>query len=1141
MNTISRFALACVLTALSTQTLASPPKAGLLTFVPAGVDAERDGQLTREVEAAGYVVRPLNAAAIHEPADIGGVDLLLLPDAATLPIRTMAPIRDFLAHGGDIIALDAPLWQRPMLELDGQWITREQYAYVTAIRKPEHVLLDFAAADIARCHRNTNRPEWPATYESKPEGPAAGSPALHVQLSNIEGWDSLSSPELQAPFPAGHTLTVFSARGSATTASLAVEWVEKDDSRWIAVVPLTSEWSRFVLGPKDFHYWQSNPAREHGSGFNPANAVRLSIGLAISHTGQASGPQEYWVAGFGTARVTPELAEVAAANDPTPLEALTPEYKFFDCTGVSTLQVRNDQCVINPATLAVPTQLRSPQPRPRGAGFDKGRNWRWIPLLEARSADGQWRGTPMTLLAHCDGPYKGGMWASCGVADPAWYRSPEALKTIRQVATRMRDGAFILDGGSDKYTYFEGQPLRLGLRAAELGAASSSPRNLTARVTVRDAGGTTVFEKQWPLRGKVGDVLRVAEEWILPQWSDAGLSVTAELLEGQRVIDRVSHEVHVWRPKPEKHFISRRNGQFELDGKPWRAHGINYMPSSGIGTEDGGYFENWLGARAYDPEVIDRDIAHLRELGFNAVSIFIYHEAIKDQNLIDILRRLDAAGMKANLALRPCWPLSFEWAPIKEIIEYCRLAENDTVFAYDLAWEPMWRGHDQRVPYDAAWAKWIVERYGSVEAAEKDWAFKLPRTPDGKGTNPLGAHVDADGPWRRMTAAYRRFLDTLLYEKYGAARRLVRSVDPHHLVSFRMAEAANPTLKLDGWISYDWPYLAAAVDILCPEAYGRIGDWEKVKPGWFQAAYACWAGPELPMMWAECGVSVLELGRKAGSPERLEYQAQFYRDFYRMLAGSGADGVFFWWYPGGFRVGEGSDYGIINPDGTDRPVTAIIRGNAKKFVEGLSSATADHWIEFDRDAHTDGVTGIYAAVKDAFWKAIADGHVPGLKTSCAGMDSANCPLLAVGNVPCNGSNPPKYLDASFDSVEIMDAKGEWKAVENGGKCVVPSGKPALARVTLTNLGEAAWSTAAAGDPAGTAGAVRLLVEGDVATATIPLPKGVPHLGTLTLSDVQLAPSAAAGPNNMRPLTLRLDATGRTPFGPKFTLRFTPAR
>ena len=105
-------------------------------------------------------------------------------------------------------------------------------------------------------------------------------------------------------------------------------------------------------------------------------------------------------------------------------------------------------------------------------------------------------------------------------------------------------------------------------------------------------------------------------------------------------------------------------------------------------------------------------------------------------------------------------------------------------------------------------------------------------------TNPAPKEIDTDGEWRRMTAAYRRFLDTTLYKYYSRARAVTREVDDRHPVSFRMTDAGNPTLRWDGFLAYDFPYLAAAVDLLEPEAYGRIGDWERVKPGWFEYEYA---------------------------------------------------------------------------------------------------------------------------------------------------------------------------------------------------------------------------------------------------------------------------------------------------------------
>jgi hypothetical protein len=242
------------------------------------------------------------------------------------------------------------------------------------------------------------------------------------------------------------------------------------------------------------------------------------------------------------------------------------------------------------------------------------------------------------------------------------------------------------------------------------------------------------------------------------------------------------------------------------------------------------------------------------------------------------------------------------------------------------------------------------------------------------------AWLTQDGPWRKLVADYRRFLDELLAEKYAGARRLVKTIDPNHAVSFRMQHAGDPTFNWDAFLPYDFAGLADAVDIWQPEAYGRIGDWEKVKPGRFTADYARLCDPAKPIFWAEMGYTAWDARRMAPAPEKLEFIAQFYRDFYRLLNESGVDGVFFWWYPGGYRLNEQSDFGIINPDGTDRPVTKVIREQGGRFLKTPKPAwKPDHWIAVDRDRDARGLFGIYETVKDEYWDAIAAGRTPGLK------------------------------------------------------------------------------------------------------------------------------------------------------------------
>jgi hypothetical protein len=192
--------------------------------------------------------------------------------------------------------------------------------------------------------------------------------------------------------------------------------------------------------------------------------------------------------------------------------------------------------------------------------------------------------------------------------------------------------------------------------------------------------------------------------------------------------------------------------------------------------------------------------------------------------------------------------------------------------------------------------------------------------------------------------------------------------------------AGDPTARDLNNLAYDfWGLRGGAVDIFEPEAYGRIGDWEQVKPGRFTVSYARLCDPNKPLMWAEVGVNNWDRATQSASNRKLEFQANYARDFYRMLRESGSDGVFWWWYPGGFRVNEQSDFGIINPDGSDRPVTKVIREEGPKFVGAPKLQPPDVWIEVDRSHDARGLFGIYNATKNQYWKAIDAGRRPGLK------------------------------------------------------------------------------------------------------------------------------------------------------------------
>ncbi|MHB0999983.1 MAG: glycoside hydrolase 5 family protein [Armatimonadota bacterium] len=1100
------------------------PSAAVVKAGLPGEDAELVTAISTQLKTAGYTVTELDAEGLSDAARLTA-DLLVLPNSAILPGRATVSVDAYLRKGGDIIALNAPMWQESVINTRGEWLTQEKFRVANAGTLTDNTLFHFKPDDLKGWQRSTDKPEVKASHETMSDGPGTDRRSLHVTVSDMShGWDTYQSPAIDNAFPADHTLTVFSAKGTPGLKQLSIEWMEKDGSRWTTTVQLTTGWRQYVLRPSDFQFWNSVPTRGGADDkLNPQNASRISFVMSPTYSGITPNPQEYWVGPIGTAPMTPEFEGLLASMNLPTLDTLSPGYKFFDISEASALNVRQDQTIISQAKIPVPSRMRSPHQRPEGGGFDKDRKWRWIPLLEARSKDGEWRGTPVTLTVNTDGPYKGGAWASFGVEDPQWYKSPEVLGMIRQLAEHMKDGVYMVDGGTNFYTYFDDQKVKLGLRMANLGGESHTA--LTARVTLTETEtGKRVIQRTWNLSLKPGATKAVSSVWKPGNWPKEGLTATAEIIDNGKVIDRVTHNLHVWEPSAEKKIVTIIDGDMMLDGKRWRAYGVNYMPSTCIASEDWEYLAYWLRAMSYDSEAAERDLKHIKDIGFNSVSIFLFHESMQSQNLLDVLRIIKELGLKANLSLRPGTPMNFEWKKMKEMIEYYRLKDCDTVFAYDLAWEPMIGTHEMRKEWDPQWQEWIIERYGSLANAEHDWKYPVPRDESGKVTNPKTEDFTDKG--LRMTSAYRRFLDTLLYKKYSAARKLVQSVDPNHPVSFRMADTGNPTWRRTDALVYDFPYLAGAVDIMEPEAYGRIGDWEQVKPGRFEFEYSRWAAPHLPIFWAEAGKHAWDSTTMSAPPYYLQAQADFYRDFSRMMIESGFDGVFYWWYPGGYRWDEKSDYGIINPDGTDRPVTKVIRENADKLLNGPSAKPVDHWIEIDRDLHPSGLGGIYDTAKAEFWDAIDKGLTPGLRTAGTGTTSADCPLIAVGNTPINGINPPKFLDASIDLFEILDANGRWKTVKKGDKVTVNASKPVIGRITLMNLGEAKWITEDG------RGAVYITSEGSNGVIRTKIPSSVPHLSSITVNNVELT---HAGFGEAAQITIGLLADRRTRFGERFNV------
>lgn len=156
-----------------------------------------------------------------------------------------------------------------------------------------------------------------------------------------------------------------------------------------------------------------------------------------------------------------------------------------------------------------------------------------------------------------------------------------------------------------------------------------------------------------------------------------------------------------------------------------------------------------------------------------------------------------------------------------------------------------------------------------------------------------------------------------------------------------------------------------------------------------------------------------------------------------------------------------------------------------------------------------------------------------LRTAGTGTTSADCPLVAVGNRPYNGYNPPKYLNGEFNGLWIEDAAGEWVEVEDEATVEVTAGQPVRVRASLGNTGEAAWLPPQA---AGEAGGVYLTnaPESDL-PVRVPLPHRVGRY-----EDVDLEPFIlTAGLQAPATVVFWLEAENRARFGEKRRVRLRP--
>lgn len=863
----------------------------------------------------------------------------------------------------------------------------------------------------------------------------------------------------------------------------------------------------------------------------------------------------------------------------TLLETVSPAYKQFALSDIASLDVCGGQGLLPDVRLPAPKSMASCYARPEGKGAAKGYKWRWIPLAKAHDASGAERGTPVWMLVHqkplaegaafedavrrlvgnnntADVPLgaEGSVFAVCAVSDPQALQAIARTGLIGRMARRIADGVFLSHAGADEFAYWPGEKVGLGAEVANTGDREAT---LSVRLRVcRKDNGQVAHESESKVAVAPGKTAAVSSAWSPERFECPAYTVVSEVLREGAVIDRIEHEIGVLSDAKaaDDEFVSVKGGGFLLKGKPWVPVGVNYWPRHSIALEQEDYVYHWLTPGFYNPEEVEGDLALLEKMGATFVAIRAHHENDR-RTLLDFLRRCRNHGIVAMVFLQShvitddphyfqgiMTPFHYQAEAVRDFMKATRIAENPALLCWDLIWEPAgWVFGDKitsfgwtdpapyRQRWDAQWAKWVDERYGSLANAESDWGMPAPRAADGSVTSPSSKQLSSDGPWRVMVCAYRRFMADLMNRFWNDAAGEIRALDPRHLITYRQGNLSMFDFTLTSTLKH--------VDFFAMEGYDfkpRIATNAADVAG-FVNRYLSFAMGGKPFMWVEYGHSAWDGKAMEVGTEPLAYQADCVDLINRMAYENGASGLAPWWMAGGYRISEKSDFGVFNPDGTLRPSGESL----KKYIGLLKTSPRAPQpaapVVIDNDAHCGGVAHVARHEgAEAFARAAAEGKWLEVRTAGTGTTSADTPLVAVGNTPYNGKNPPKYLDAEFNAVKIS-VSGEWSSVTNGARVSVPKGTCVFAAASVGNLQEATWLTpdSCGGKP----GAVWLAsTDASAVSVRAALSRDTPYQ-----QDAEFGETFVLANRVERETAVELQMTvdGRIGFGEKFRLTLVP--
>lgn len=1041
---------------------------------------------------------PFGRIAPGELGRIGAEELLLVPESESFPASAVPALEKFLKRGGKVIFTGGGRpFSSPAVRDGENYISHEE---LIRRRKEKIKGVDFGAIVpgmkyLRQCDKEAEKVAGSAQISGSER-------ILKIRCPRFFAWDNWATPEGAVKIPAGTAMMRIRAKGDGKLPAFTVELREKDHSRWIATLPLGKEWETLLLPRSAFRYWQSNPKRgKEGDHVDFNQVVSVIFGISTTHArGVRPGESySYEIAALEALPGDPELIEEYPAS--FVLEGIAPQYNSYFLPGPVTLSCADG------SSLEWKDGIVSPVPRMLGAGIGMNRPWRFIPVATARNAQGG-RGYPVWIMLHLEREYKGAVVAGMGFPLDRILASPELSKQFAALVNKVAAGRFLAAAGPEHFAADRGTRVRYGAQLFR-----PAPDSMVRTQWV-DPNGRTLPGVGAKADGK--SVVAAEREFAVSgTWR-----FQAELVDASgSCVDRIDAELNIPEDGPDdpSEFVRVEGDDFVLGGRKWYPFGVNFYPVYSVaGMRPDDYRDGWGSRRFYDPAQVEEAILDAKAAGLNMLSVHPSdNQRLEPGAIRDFLYRCRKHGMKVNLFLGAASPVDFKAEELKRLIDAMRLPGDSTLFCYDIVWEAsnfLFRA-DFREKFLPAWNLWVERCYSDRAEAVQDWKFDPGR---GKNNAALRAPTDQeltdDGPHRIFVAAYRQFMDDHCARLWQRAADTLRSFDPNHLITNRGGNLSAYDNSLSGTVR--------ALDFLSPEGYAIRHNRSGEGAVGFATRLAGYYSGGKPVVWSEFGVNTLGPGGYDSATNIQANGASYFESFYRRALESGANGMAPWWWPGGYRVNENSDFGITNVDGTLREAGKVVQRFSGVFRAERVYPAATVWFDYDRDAQAGGYRALaFGPGGEAYLKAADAGGMIGIRTPATGRSSVDVPIIGVGNVPYTGRNPVRYLNGAFDRVEYRRPDGSWVEIRDGQK-LRHSGELQL-RVRIGNGGEVPFKAVPG------KGGVELFAAFNGKKLAFPLKSDLPRLQAADLDGIVI-PAEASGP-----VSLRFEARDRAVFGEHF--------